>query len=316
MSETQTFNDHPNYYAIIPAHVRYCSDIEMGAKLLYGEITALSNIQGYCWATNHYFADLYRIDERTVKRWIHSLKENGFITVDQGDNLRKIPRKIWASKEVKKLFTGGQKCPGGGTKMSSNTLSINSTLSITSKKEQKDATSADASALASFLFKKIKEKKEDFSQNITVKWLKSADKLLKIRSMDQLKELISFVMDHPFWFSKVLSTEKILRHLDALEVEMASTPRDTPWMKENRAYAEEIKKKHTLWAYKMKIGPIDIDNPHQENASIGVVPLDIDPEQFKRALWRAFNGTYTSEPKPINKIQLSIDQAMAEREGK
>lgn len=71
----------PNYYAIIPAPVRYSTDLKPNAKLLYGEITALCNQQGFCWATNDYFAELYGCSLWTISRWISQLQEFGFIDV-------------------------------------------------------------------------------------------------------------------------------------------------------------------------------------------------------------------------------------------
>ena len=73
--------DNPNYYAIIPAGVRY-SVMKPNAKLLYGEITALANKKGYCFATNKYFAELYSVNKNTISLWIKELKEFGFIEVD------------------------------------------------------------------------------------------------------------------------------------------------------------------------------------------------------------------------------------------
>ena len=70
------------YYAIIPAEVRYDKDLPPNAKLLYGEITALCNDKGYCWATNQYFADLYKVSKITVSRWISTLNRKGYISID------------------------------------------------------------------------------------------------------------------------------------------------------------------------------------------------------------------------------------------
>ena len=72
--------EKPNYYAIIPANVRY-SNLKPNAKLLYGEITALSNKLGYCFASNTYFADLYSVSKNTVSRWLSDLKKLGFINI-------------------------------------------------------------------------------------------------------------------------------------------------------------------------------------------------------------------------------------------
>jgi len=73
--------EKPNYYAIIPANVRY-SSLKPNAKLLYGEITALSNKLGFCFASNTYFADLYGVSKNTISSWISDLKKAGFISVE------------------------------------------------------------------------------------------------------------------------------------------------------------------------------------------------------------------------------------------
>ena len=68
-----------SYYAIIPANVRYDADLTPNAKLLYGEITALCNEKGYCWATNDYFAKLYNVSKISISNWISSLVKKGYI---------------------------------------------------------------------------------------------------------------------------------------------------------------------------------------------------------------------------------------------
>lgn len=67
------------YYAIIPANVRYDKDLPANAKLLYGEITALCNERGFCWASNNYFADLYGVSKVSISKWIKKLVDHGYL---------------------------------------------------------------------------------------------------------------------------------------------------------------------------------------------------------------------------------------------
>lgn len=71
--------EQPNFYAIIPANIRYDKDLIPNAKLLYGEITALCNDKGYCWATNDYFAKLYNVSKASISNWVASLIEKHYI---------------------------------------------------------------------------------------------------------------------------------------------------------------------------------------------------------------------------------------------
>ena len=69
------------YFAIIPASVRYDKRLPANAKLLYGELTALSNEKGYCWAGNDYFAGLYEVSKTSVSKWVSALKDAGYIQI-------------------------------------------------------------------------------------------------------------------------------------------------------------------------------------------------------------------------------------------
>lgn len=94
--------DKPNFYAIIPATVRYDKNLTAFAKLLYAEISSLSNKEGYCWASNSYFAEVFEVDERSIRRTLNNLEEHGYIEVSVSEDNRS--RKI-------NIIVGGQKCP-------------------------------------------------------------------------------------------------------------------------------------------------------------------------------------------------------------
>ena len=88
-----------NYFAVIPASVRYDKRLKPLARLLYGEITALCNEKGYCWASNSYFAELYETTNETISRYISQLKEYGYIKIDYNkaeQNIEK--RKIYIAQ--------------------------------------------------------------------------------------------------------------------------------------------------------------------------------------------------------------------------
>ena len=72
-------NKRPSYFAVIPSDVRYDDSIPPNAKLLYGEISALIGADGYCFASNDYFAELYQTTRETIARQLTKLEQAGHI---------------------------------------------------------------------------------------------------------------------------------------------------------------------------------------------------------------------------------------------
>lgn len=93
--------DRPNFYSVTPATVRYDNRLSGDEKILYGEITALASKEGYCWASNQYFAELYNVGKNTISAWISNLKEAGHINseVDKLGN-----RKIYVASTPSKIL--------------------------------------------------------------------------------------------------------------------------------------------------------------------------------------------------------------------
>ena len=85
--------EKPGYWAVIPAGVRYNEQIPPNAKLLYAEISSLTQEDGYCWATNEYFRKVFGFSERTIQNLLNSLLNAGYIRIENGDSKK---RKIYA----------------------------------------------------------------------------------------------------------------------------------------------------------------------------------------------------------------------------
>lgn len=120
----------PGYYSITPAEVRYSKKLVPNAKLLYGEITALCNKDGFCWATNQYFAELYKVDGGTISRWVSQLVSAGFVRVEIIDSFK---RKIYLNGDLmpqgvrQKRLGGTSKLPRGVRQKSLHNNKVNTT---------------------------------------------------------------------------------------------------------------------------------------------------------------------------------------------
>ena len=149
----------PSYYSILTADVRY--DRRLGkpnARELYSEITALSNKDGYCHASNGYFAKLYDVDNGTISRWISLLEECGYlqreIIYHEGTKQVKERRLYPISTPIgRKRNTPPQKNQGGvgasnntpiGRKRKENNTSINTTSKNINNNTKQQADTSNA----------------------------------------------------------------------------------------------------------------------------------------------------------------------------
>jgi hypothetical protein len=96
--------DSPSFYAVIPASVRYDENLIPNAKLLYGEISAMTGKEGFCWAENSYFANLYDVTTSTISRWISQLEKGGHIKSELNKSNGN-SRKIFIDKKAFNLLT-------------------------------------------------------------------------------------------------------------------------------------------------------------------------------------------------------------------
>ena len=179
--------ERPSYYAIIPARVRY-SDLKPNAKLLYGEITALSGKLGYCFATNSYFADLYGVSKNTISSWIGDLNKAEFITVKIERNKQKqiIKRCIGITE---KMDTPLHKKKKGNT-TSNNTTSNNNIYKLKQEVNNFDTT-------------------EDHKKDFLEYWLETSrsgkTKYEMQKTWNTNRRLKTWISNYNNWYKKVIS---------------------------------------------------------------------------------------------------------------
>ena len=114
-------NEKPSFYAILPAYVRYEKRLKPAERLLFAEISALTNKFGYCTASNGYFAELYGIEKETVSRWVNHLAKLGFLRLElvyEGKQIK--GRKIWIDEKV--MTPIDEKVKGNNTRLNNTRL--------------------------------------------------------------------------------------------------------------------------------------------------------------------------------------------------
>lgn len=103
-------------YSVIPARVRDDHTLRPNAKLLYGELSALAQAEGYCWAWNARLAETLGISKRTVEGLLKQLRDRGHIRMEverDPENQEVLCRKIWIAGHLAPLYPLPLKMRGG-----------------------------------------------------------------------------------------------------------------------------------------------------------------------------------------------------------
>lgn len=90
-------------FATIPMIVLHDKELKDKAKLLYGEISSLCCKEGYCWATNNYFAERYGTTKETISKLISHLNQRGYVNVvliKDEDTNQVIQRRIYIMQNL------------------------------------------------------------------------------------------------------------------------------------------------------------------------------------------------------------------------
>ena len=139
-------DSRPGYYAVIPADVRYDDSIPANAKLLYGEISSLIGAEGYCYASNQYFANIYGMTPENIARLLTKLENAGHIqrVIEKDNSGQIVSRKLFLKVSVpdglgidKKINTPLQKNQEGIDKKINKTNTSNTNIEKENKKRKK-----------------------------------------------------------------------------------------------------------------------------------------------------------------------------------
>ncbi|HIT33183.1 MAG TPA: helix-turn-helix domain-containing protein [Candidatus Faecousia intestinigallinarum] len=143
----------PGYYVVIPATVWLDDRLPPNAKILYGDISALANQEGYCFASNEYLSRNHQLTDRTISKLISTLAECGhiFVEITSGKDGKRTGRKIrlavslCGGQPLEENFQGGGRNLLGVVeeKFYHNNTSNNTGKEKESKKKKKCAPAED-----------------------------------------------------------------------------------------------------------------------------------------------------------------------------
>ena len=235
-------DEKPSFYSFLTADVRYDPRLKNHAdeKVLFSEITALSNKYGFCSASNDYFAKNYERPKPTISRWINHLKKLGYLKIEivrKGKQI--IGRKMFAittpvnaninrgigigvNRGINVDVERGINVDVKDNITSLNTITNNKKDPRPKHKKRVYDKDSDYYKLSEFFIKQIKKNNPNFKDPNIQKWSDDFRKIIEIDDRDkhEVAMLIKWVQKDSFWMSNILSPAKLREKYDQLVMRM------------------------------------------------------------------------------------------------
>lgn len=205
--------NNPNYYAILTADVRYCPDLSPQEKILFAEITALSQKDGVCYAGNSYFAELYGLTDTTISHQISDLEKLGFIKIDfEKEGARVKKRIITIAKNrngIDVLLAKKSNRTVAKNRKENNTSNI--ILQVYNN-------NTDATKAVDLFIKGLQRNnpKIDRSDKQKEEYANDFLSLSEKYEWTEINRVIRFATSSDFWAKICLSSKKIVQHFEKL----------------------------------------------------------------------------------------------------
>lgn len=246
-----------NYYTIIPQEVVKDPTLHLMAFKLYALISLYSSKKGYCWASNDYFADYLDKSAGFVSKMINILIERRylFVYIDKKDNNKRYLivagtalkvvdaiRNNCAEKFdsslvalIKQAPTKPAECNtysphGPRSIIINNNINKEQEVSARNKRSTNEFAADSIEVLLSqLLLKCIRDRKSDFKLNFSKahlqKWALDISRMISRdkRLPEHIENIIIECQKDMFWQNNILSTSKLRKQFDQLELKLCSS---------------------------------------------------------------------------------------------
>jgi hypothetical protein len=235
-----------NAFLIIPAYIANHSEIDAYTAILFGRLNSLSNKYGCCFASDKYLASISGCKDRVITDRLKKLKDLGFIQIFTKKDGFSWKRRIFTCnhyaaipEDIQNMFTKGMSVPLEGHERAPYNNKLYNTYPFDSdppssslcseeeesclsrpkrKKPSASPPSADAEKIYDFFLRKLKERRKTFKDPKKEKWCAEIDKMLNQdkRSVEEVLEIIEWVIKDLFWRTVILSPSKLREKFDEL----------------------------------------------------------------------------------------------------